>query len=50
MSTGMGIGHNFRTEINYIPEKTSWLVNGIFSAGAVVLILGVLAIACDESA
>jgi len=51
MSTGMGIGHNFRTEINYIPEKTSWLVNGIFSAGAVVVDnLGVLAIACDESA
>ena len=24
-----------RTEINYIPEKTSWLVNAVFSAGAV---------------
>jgi hypothetical protein len=24
-----------RTEINYIPEKTSWLVNAVFSAGAI---------------
>ncbi len=23
-----------RTEINYVPEKTSWLVNALFSAGA----------------
>jgi hypothetical protein len=51
MSTGMGIGHNFRTEINYIPEKTSWLVNGIFSAGAVVVDdTGVLPVTCDETA
>lgn len=26
-----------RTEINYIPEKTSWLVNALFSAGAVAI-------------
>ena len=26
-----------RTEINYIPEKTSWLVNAVFSAGAVTI-------------
>lgn len=24
-----------RTEINYVPEKTSWLVNALFSAGSV---------------
>lgn len=49
-STGMGIGHDFRTEINYLPRETSWLVNGIFSAGAVVIDnLGVLQINCDES-
>ena len=24
-----------RTEINYVPEKTSWLVNALFSAGAI---------------
>lgn len=37
MSTGMGIGENFRTEINYIAQNTAWLVNGVFSAGAVVI-------------
>ena len=26
-----------KTEINYIPEKTSWLVNALFSAGAVAI-------------
>ncbi len=32
---GMGIGMAMRSEINYVPEKTSYLVNGMFSAGAV---------------
>lgn len=50
MSTGMAIGHDFRTEINYLPDRTSWLVNGIFSAGAKVIDdRGVIAIDCDES-
>jgi len=50
MSTGMAIGQNFRTEVNYIPQNTSYLINGIFSAGAVVIDnKGVLAVACDES-
>lgn len=50
MSTGMGIGKNFRTEINYIPQNTSWLINGVFSAGATVIDnRGVLAIECDVS-
>ncbi len=49
-STGMGIGHDFRTEINYLPKETSWLINGIFSAGAVVIDnRGVQAISCDEA-
>lgn len=49
-STGMGIGHDFRTEINYLPRETSWLVNGIFSAGAVVIDnLGIIQVNCDES-
>lgn len=34
-STGLAVGINFRTEVNYIPVKTSWLANGIFSAGSV---------------
>lgn len=50
MSTGMGIGKNFRTEINYIPQNTAWLINGVFSAGATVIDnRGVLAIDCDVS-
>jgi hypothetical protein len=49
-STGMGIGHDFRTEINYLPRETSWLINGIFSAGAIIIDnLGVLEIDCLES-
>jgi capsid protein len=48
-STGMGIGHDFRTEINYLPRETSWLINGIFSAGAITIDnLGILQINCDE--
>lgn len=49
-STGMGIGHDFRTEINYLPRETSWLVNGIFSAGAITIDnLGIIQINCDEA-
>lgn len=33
-AVGLAVGINFRTEVNYIPHKTSWLANGIFSAGA----------------
>lgn len=36
-AVGLAIGIDMRTEINYIPEKTSWLINGIFSAGAVTI-------------
>lgn len=50
-SIGVAVGHDFSTEIHYIPEKTSYLVNGIFSIGAVVIDpKGVLAIESDESA
>jgi hypothetical protein len=50
-STGMGVGHDFRTEINYLPRETSWLVNGIFSAGAITIDnLGIIQINCDETA
>lgn len=34
-AVGLAIGLDFRTEVNYIPEKTSWLANGLFKAGAV---------------
>jgi hypothetical protein len=33
----MGIGMNSKTEINYVPEKTSFLVASMFSAGAVAI-------------
>lgn len=50
-SSGMGIGHDFRTEINYLPRETSWLVNGIFSAGAITIDnKGIIQINCDEAA
>jgi hypothetical protein len=49
-SSGMGIGHDFRTEINYLPRETSWLVNGIFSAGAVTIDnKGIIQVDCDET-
>lgn len=32
---GLAVGINMKTEINYIAEKTSWLINGMFSAGSV---------------
>lgn len=34
-SLGIAVGIDRKTEINYIPEKTSWLCNGLFSAGSV---------------
>lgn len=36
-SVGMGIGMNQRSEVNYVPEKTSFLVSSMFSAGAVAI-------------
>jgi hypothetical protein len=32
---GLAIGIDRKTEINYIAQKTSWLANGLFKAGAV---------------
>lgn len=34
---GMAVGIDQRTEVNYIAEKTSWLANGLFKAGAVAI-------------
>lgn len=36
-AVGMAIGIDMTTRVDYIPEKTSTLVNAIFSAGAVVI-------------
>lgn len=34
---GLAIGIDQRTEVNYIPEKTSWLANGLEKAGGVAI-------------
>jgi len=50
MAVGYGEGIGMRTEINYIPEKTSWLVNEVFSAGATTIDAeGIVQITCRES-
>lgn len=47
---GHAVGINFRTEINYIPEKTSWLINGLFSAGSVAIDAeGIVEVEMDEA-
>lgn len=47
---GYGEGLGMRTEINYIPEKTSWLVNEVFSAGAIAIDAeGIVSLTCRES-
>jgi len=36
-SVGMAIGMDQKTEVNYVPAKTSWLCNGMLKAGAVAI-------------
>lgn len=48
-AVGLAVGIEQRTEINYIPEKTSWLCNGIFKAGAIDIdALGIVEISTTE--
>ena len=48
---GMGIGIDFRTEVNYAPVKLSYLVSSLFKANAVAIdATGIVKIAIDESA
>ena len=50
--SAIGMAENMaqKTEINYVPEKTSFLVNSMFSAGAVSIDdEGIVKITCDES-
>lgn len=35
-AVGMAVGIDMKTEINYIAQKTSWLCNGLYKAGAVL--------------
>lgn len=50
MAVGLAVGIDFRTEVNYIPVKTSWLSNGLFKAGAVgVDALGIVEVSSYEA-
>jgi N4-gp56 family major capsid protein len=47
---GYAEGMGPKTEINYVPEKTSFLVNSMFSAGAVAIDAeGIVKITCREA-
>jgi hypothetical protein len=49
-AVGMAVNMAQKTEINYVPEKTSFLVNSMFSAGAVAIDAdGIVKITTDES-
>lgn len=49
-SLGYAIGMDMRSEINYVPTKTSWLVNTMFSAGAIAIdAYGMVTISHDEA-
>jgi hypothetical protein len=49
-AVGLAVGLDRRTEVNYIAEKTSWLANGIFKAGAVAIDAeGIVDITYDQS-
>jgi hypothetical protein len=48
-AVGLAVNMDKRTEVNYIAEKTSWLANGLFSAGAAVIDpQGGVEVACTE--
>ena len=48
-AVGMAEGMGIRSEINYIPEKTSWLVASMLSAGATEIDAGgIVSISCRE--
>jgi hypothetical protein len=49
-AVGCAIGISPRTEINYIPEKTSWLVTTMVSMGSVAVdVNGICDVTCRES-
>ena len=50
-AVGYGIGMDMRSEINYVPQKTSWLVNTMFSAGGCVIDeYGIITVSTKEAA
>lgn len=49
-SIGIAYGIADRTEVNYIPEKTSWLANSLFKAGSVGIDgAGIIEVGTDET-
>jgi len=49
-AVGLAVGKERKTEVNYVPEKTSFLANGLFIAGAVTIDAeGVVDITYDEA-
>lgn len=49
-AVGHAIGMEQRMEVNYIPQKTSWLANMLFSAGSIEIDAGgVVDVTCDEN-
>ena len=47
---GLAMGMNPKTEINYVPNRTSWLVTSMFSANALVIDTdGLCDVTCRES-
>lgn len=46
-SVGLAVGIDFKTEVNYIAEKTSWLANGLYCAGAIDIdVNGIVEVEC----
>ena len=49
-SIGCGVGIPPKVEVNYVPEKTSFLVSALYSAGAVAIdTAGLIKVTCRES-
>ena len=47
---GLGVGMPAKTEINYVPERTSFLVTAMYSAGAIAVdVDGICDVTCRES-
>ena len=47
---GCAVGVAPKIEVNYVPEKTSFLVTGMYSAGAIVIdTAGLVDVTCRES-
>lgn len=49
-AVGCAVGIDMRTEINYVAQKTSWLVNGLMKCGAITIdATGLIQVNCDET-